>query len=102
MKFTDEQQEAMEAVKFNARIDWQTRRQLDTNAHDFAYLDGYDDGYAAAKSETCKWTTYVDLEGSYWATQCVEVFRDKHNFCPDCGRKIQVVERDKTGENYAE
>jgi hypothetical protein len=34
-----------------ARREFHDRRELETNEHDFAFLDGFDAGYAAAKEE---------------------------------------------------
>lgn len=105
MKLTDEQREAMEAA-------WNIYRNR-TGLAKIIPDEGltrraFEAGYAAAKNETCEWGKVWEGEREFWQTKCDDAMfslsddgvgdRDGYTFCPDCGRKIQVVERGKTGE----
>jgi hypothetical protein len=55
-----------------ARREFHDRRELETNEHDFAFLDGFDAGYAAAKEEAWHLIRSEDdlpkVEGEYDVT----------------------------------
>jgi len=78
--------------EFDDYKDWRAKDRLN-RSFEWTYFEaGYKAG-AKRLAEICVWAFDAKPGNQRWVASCGEVGRrDPKNFCPECGRKVEVKE----------